>query len=83
MKAPHGSIWSRNRHGYEGTSGLLRDPGAEVGAPGGGVAHGDGAPGRLAIERSWSVSSSRQTETDTLRTGPSDFSREPIVPGWI
>ncbi len=26
---------------------------------------------------------SRQTETYTLRTGPSDFCREPIVPGWI
>src|SRR5680860_1799108 len=49
----------------------------------GGVTHGDCARWRLVIEGSRSVISSRNTETHTLRTGPSDFSREPIVPGWI
>ena len=38
---------------------------------------------RVAITRSSPVTFLRQPETYTLRTGPSDFSREPIVPGWI
>jgi hypothetical protein len=49
----------------------------------GGVTHSAAHYGGLAIKGSWSVTLSRQMETHTLRTEPSDFSREPIVPGWI